>query len=134
MAKNMTQPDIEEPEINSAETFQKRNEELLAENERLKREVARLQTERDNFEKRIPIKGFQLLPDDPFAMGTMRSYCRAMIAAKQKIGQMEVLPFTLPYSNPLARKELEMYIVRAAGGGDRERAESAKKALEFFPK
>jgi hypothetical protein len=116
------------------ESFRTRNEELVAEVALLKGEVEKLRADKDQLQKRIPVKGFLLLPDDPFAAGTMRSYVKSVQADKRSIGQLETLPFTLPYSDPLARKALETYVVRAAGGGDKLRAKAAKEALDLFPK
>lgn len=133
MAKSMTQNDAAESEVipDTTEAFRVRNAELVAENDKLKSEVEKLRTEKEQIQQRIPIKGFLLLPGDPFAEGTIRGYIKAKGG---KTGQINFLPFTLPYSDPLARKALETYVVRADGGGDKVRADAAKKALELFPK
>jgi hypothetical protein len=136
MARTMTQSDAVEAEVSldGIETFKARNAELVSENIRLEKEVLSLRAEKDQLQKRIPVKGFLLLPNDPFAEGTMRSYVKSVKSAKREVGQIEALPFVLPYSDPLARKSLEVYAVRAAGGGDMVRATSAKDSLELFPK
>jgi hypothetical protein len=132
----MTQNDAVEQEAipDDIESFRKRNEELFAEVDLLKAEVEKLRADKDQLQKRIPVKGFLLLPDDPFAAGTMRSYVKSVQADNRSIGQLETLPFTMPYSDPLARKALEVYVVRASGGGDTVRAARAKAELALFPK
>jgi hypothetical protein len=136
MGRTMTQPEAVEPETNldELESFRKRNDDLVAEIARLDVEVKKLRMEKDQLQKRIPVKGFLLMHDDPFALGTMRSYVKAVRAEKRDIFQLETLPFTLPHGDPLARKALEIYAVRAAGGGDMVRATTANDALELFPK
>ena len=68
--------------------------------------------------------GFLLDTDDPFAEGTARVYTKAkgMDSAR--------LPLVLPYDDAGTKAALESYIVRAAGGGDNERAGKARAALE----
>lgn len=67
--------------------------------------------------------GFLLDPDDPFAEGTARTY-----AAAKGIDTPR-LPVVLPFADKLTKTALQNYIVRAAGGGDNKRADSARSAL-----
>jgi len=71
----------------------------------------------------LKTQGFYLDPEDPFAAGTARMY------GKLK-GVPARLPMVLPFKDKNAAAAIENYIVRAAGGGDTKRAESAKAALK----
>lgn len=68
--------------------------------------------------------GFLLDTDDPFADGTARVF------AKAKGMDSARLPFVLPYDDADTKAALQSYIVRAAGGGDSDRAGKARAALE----
>ena len=68
--------------------------------------------------------GFLLDIDDPFAEGAARVY------AKAKGKDAVRLPFVIPYNDKDAEAALKSYIIRAAGGGDNERAAKARAALE----
>lgn len=70
--------------------------------------------------------GFILQADDPFALGTVRHYLRAA----EMEGTEFALPYVLPNGDPASKEALKMYIVRAEGGGDPDRAAAAKKHLE----
>ena len=74
----------------------------------------------------VNIKGFRLDPNDPFAAGGLRGY----LGAGGKTGrQQPVLPFVLPFTDKAAKTALKSYVVRAAGGGDDERAEKGRAAI-----
>ena len=74
----------------------------------------------------VNIKGFRLDLNDPFAAGGLRAY----LNAGGKTGrQQPVLPFVLPFGDKAAKTALESYVVRAAGGGDDERADKARAAI-----
>ena len=108
---------------------EKAAEELIAENAGLAERNAALEKENAELKKPAPqinVRGFVLEHDDPFAAGVMRTYVKV---TKARQVQRAVLPFVLPESDPASQVALKDYIVRAAGGGDKARAESAKKHL-----
>lgn len=73
-------------------------------------------------DKSVP--GFLLDIGDPVAEGTLRTYQRLKGITGLR------LPCVLPYKDKASIAALENYILRAEGGGDAKRAESARKALE----
>jgi len=68
-------------------------------------------------------KGFMLSLDDPFAEGTVRTFAHLAKRPGLKV------PCVLPFKDPNTKAALQGYIIRAAGGGDIERAGRARKAL-----
>ena len=92
---------------------QKRIEALEAENAELKKPAG----------NPLNIKGFVLEHDDPFGAGTLRVY---LANTRKKQAQRPGLPFVLPDNDPASKLALQSYIIRAAGGGDNERAEAAR--------
>lgn len=72
----------------------------------------------------LNVPGFLLEVDDPFAAGTLRAYQK-----EKRVGGLK-LPYVLPYKDKVTRVALESYILRAAGGGDMERADAAREAVK----
>ncbi len=72
----------------------------------------------------LKVPGFLLDPEDPFAEGAARTF-----AAVKRV-EIPRLPIVLPFKDKASKPALESYIVRAAGGGDNERAERARAALK----
>ena len=72
----------------------------------------------------LNVPGFLLEVDDPFAEGTLRTYQKLKGIAGMR------LPCVLPDKDKFTRPAVESYILRAAGGGDNERAETARKAMK----
>lgn len=72
----------------------------------------------------LNVPGFLLEVDDPFAEGTLRTYQKLKGTAGLR------LPCVLPNKDKFTRPAVESYILRAAGGGDNERAEAARKAMK----
>jgi len=73
---------------------------------------------------KLNVPGFLLESDDPFAEGTLRTYQKL-----KGIGGLR-LPHVLPYKDKKTRAALENYALRAAGGGDKVRADAARRAME----
>lgn len=122
---------------NDQQDPEKRTPEVLEnENNELKQQVTDLEKEnkelREQLESKAPakIKGVLIDVGDPFGLGAVRAYRGAGGKSKQP----DRLPFVLPEGEEASKKALENYLLRADGGGDKKRAEIARKALKKFKK
>jgi hypothetical protein len=73
---------------------------------------------------KLNVPGFLLDTDDPFAEGTLRTYQKL-----KGIGGLR-LPHVLPFKDKKTKETLKNYILRAAGSGDKVRADAARRAME----
>jgi hypothetical protein len=73
---------------------------------------------------KLNVPGFLLDSDDPFAGGTLRTYQKL-----KGIGGLR-LPHVLPFKDKKTKETLKNYILRALGGGDKVRADAARRAME----
>lgn len=84
---------------------------------------AQVTAEMNHIPANLQVPGLLLEVKDPFADGTARTF------AKLAGCDVPSLPCVIPFKDKHAKAAIENYIVRAEGGGDKERADAAHKAL-----